>query len=108
MTTSSKNCALCGAQFATEEEWRNHDVEAVFVEKRPSLYSDDMVFRIPSHPDKPLIVVREPHYEGGGGDDGQRADYYDEGWEWENGTKLTDAEKEEVEDWIMDLVTDNL
>ncbi len=87
------------------------DVEIEFVEWRAnpkSTYSPDAALRVVGQPDCPLILVRDPHYEGGSGDDGLGVSYCDEGWDWEDGAELTKGERDLVSDWVKDLVREAL
>lgn len=104
----ANGCALCDALLC-EACWPDHAL-AEFVEwlkpTRPHWYYDDAVFKVLNHDALPRLIVREPHREGGSGDDGQGTSYCDEGWYWEGGAKLTKAERDEIEDVVHDLVYD--
>lgn len=113
----AKRCAFCPDAILCDNCWGEHtETEFAGVIERPGATYPDFAYRVLNHPELPRIIVREPHYEGGGGDDGSGSCYCDEGWVWEaeagwheeSGAPLTAAQKGEVEDWMKDDITDRL
>jgi hypothetical protein len=113
-----RECSICESQlcairpretpYYTECE-RNH-LEAEFLE----FVGQDMHIAIicevgKAEPLRRIMVVKEPHYEGGGGDDGNGRIRCDEGWFWlEDGKPLLKEENIDVSDWVSDLIDDAL
>ncbi len=105
---TAHRCGLCGEPFCFQH-WIRH-LELELVEWRgpgPKTSYADAVIRVADH-ERPLLIVKEPHYEGGGGDDGTGVSYSDEGWTWEDGTSLTEDERDELSDTLMDFLSDAL
>ena len=114
-----RECAVCESQLCTMKpreapdyytECERQHLEAEFLE----FVGQDMHVAIicevgEAEPKRRIMVVKEPHYEGGGGDDGMGRIRCDEGWFWlEDMSRLSKDEEHEVSDWVSDLIDDAL